>query len=167
MHSNLHSARTGEHRGPPDLQLIVGGPFDDRPPRPAWRVARVEPLGPVSAGVVGAPDDDGDEAIERFVRTHVWTYHHPVGTCAMGPDPAAGAVVDPAGRVHGVDNLWVVDASIMPDVPSTNTHLPTLMLAEHIAATLRGAPPATAGTATVRGIDRGTQRTSGSTGEPL
>ncbi|MFE1411140.1 GMC family oxidoreductase [Streptomyces sp. NPDC058746] len=187
--ATLHSAQADEHREPPDLQLIVGGPFDTagaatggtffvggallkprsrgrvwlRSPDPleaprvdlayfshpadlprlvegirrAWRVAREGPLGTLSAGVVSAPDEDSDVAIGRFVRAKVWTYHHPVGTCAMGPGPAAGAVVDPAGRVHGLEDLWVVDASIMPDVPSANTHVPTLMLAEHIAALLR------------------------------
>jgi choline dehydrogenase len=52
----------------------------------------------------------------------------------MGPDPGAGAVVDPDGRVHGVAGLSVVDASVMPDIPSANTNIPTIMLAEHIAA---------------------------------
>ncbi|MEV7617148.1 GMC oxidoreductase [Streptomyces sp. NPDC089799] len=191
--ATLHSAQAGEHRGPPDLQLIVGGPFDTaaaatgatffvggalltprsrgrvwlRSPDPldapridlgyfshpadlprlveavrrARRVARAGPLAALSAGLLNAPDDDGDAAVERFVRAGVWTYHHPVGTCAMGPDPSAGAVVDRSGRVHGLKNLWVADASIMPDVPSANTHLPTLMLAERIAALLREEPP--------------------------
>ena len=43
---------------------------------------------------------------------------HVVGTCAMGPWPDAGAVVDAAGRVHGTDGLFVADASIIPTVPS-------------------------------------------------
>jgi len=64
----------------------------------------------------------------------VWIYHHSVGTCAMGPDPAEGAVVDAAGSVHGVAGLYVVDASVMPDIPSANTHVPTIMVAEHVAA---------------------------------
>jgi choline dehydrogenase-like flavoprotein len=55
----------------------------------------------------------------------------------MGTDPKAGAVVDPTGRVHGLENLWVADASVMPDIPSANTHLPTLMVAERIAGFLR------------------------------
>ena len=54
----------------------------------------------------------------------------------MGPHPEAGAVVDANGRVHGVDSLWVADASIMPDIPSANPHLATLMLAERIAGWL-------------------------------
>ena len=54
----------------------------------------------------------------------------------MGPDPEQGAVVDARGEVHGVSGLWVADASIMPVIPSGNTHLPTLMLAEHLAPTI-------------------------------
>ena len=63
-------------------------------------------------------------------------YFHPVGTCRMGPDPAAGAVVNPAGRVYGWQNLYVADAAVMPTVPRANTNLPTLVVAEMIAAQL-------------------------------
>ena len=52
----------------------------------------------------------------------------------MGLDPAAGAVVDPDARVHGVDGLSVVDASIVPEIPSANTNIPVIMVAEHVAA---------------------------------
>ena len=97
----------------------------------------------MSAGLHSAPERLDDAAVERFVRQRVWTYHHPVGTCAMGPHPEAGAVVDATGLVHGVTNLWVADASIMPNIPAANTHLPTLMLAERIAGWL--ARPRTAG----------------------
>jgi choline dehydrogenase len=62
----------------------------------------------------------------------VGTYWHPVGTCAMGPD----GVVDGRGRVHGLDNLWIADASIMPSIPRCNTQLPTLALAELLAEEL-------------------------------
>jgi len=60
------------------------------------------------------------------------TYHHPVGTCRMGPAGDPGAVV--AGRVHGMARLRVVDASIMPSIPAANTNLPTMMVAERIAS---------------------------------
>ena len=66
----------------------------------------------------------------------------------MGLDPAAGAVVDPDARVHGVDGLSVVDASILPEIPSANTNLPVIMVAEHVAArrrSPRGAGRALAG----------------------
>ena len=62
---------------------------------------------------------------------------HPIGTCAMGSAENADAVVDPACRVHGVGNLRVVDASIMPRIPSANTNLPTIMIAEKIAGAIR------------------------------
>jgi choline dehydrogenase-like flavoprotein len=55
----------------------------------------------------------------------------------MGLDPAAGAVVGPDARVHGVAGLSVVDASILPDIPSANTNLPVIMAAEHVAAARR------------------------------
>ena len=72
--------------------------------------------------------------MRRYVVDNVWTYHHPVGTCAMGPDPEQGAVVDARGCVYGVDGLSVVDASILPEIPSANTNLPTITAAEHIAS---------------------------------
>ena len=58
---------------------------------------------------------------------------HVVGTCRMGPSPDAGDVVDTDGRVHGVDGLWVIDASVIPDAPSGFPHLVTIMVAEHLA----------------------------------
>jgi choline dehydrogenase len=72
-----------------------------------------------------------------WMRRTCWTYHHPVGTCSMGSDSDPGAVVDASGRVRGTEGLHVADASIMPDIPSANTHVPTLMVAERLAAILR------------------------------
>lgn len=86
-----------------------------------------------SSGVTPIPEDaELGAAVQQSVRT----YHHPVGTCRMGPDPATGAVVDAQGRVHGVEGLVVADASIMPRIPRANTNLPTMMLAERIAQDL-------------------------------
>jgi choline dehydrogenase len=65
--------------------------------------------------------------LRKWISGATWSYHHPVGTCAMG------VVVDADCRVHGVDRLSVVDASVMPDIPSANTNIPTIMIAEHIA----------------------------------
>ncbi len=64
--------------------------------------------------------------------THV-NYYHPAGTCPMGRDPAAGAVVDAMGRVHGVAGLRITDASIMPVITAGNTNIPTAALAHRLA----------------------------------
>ena len=69
----------------------------------------------------------------RRVIDNAYSIPHVVGTCAMGPSPADGAVVDALGQVHGVDGLSVVDASIIPDPPAGFPHLVTIMLAEHIS----------------------------------
>jgi len=63
-------------------------------------------------------------------------YYHPVGTCKMGMESDPTAVVDARGKVHGVDNLYVADASIMPVVPRANTNLPALVVGERISAWL-------------------------------
>ena len=72
-----------------------------------------------------------DDEIERFVRTHADTIYHPVGTCRMGSGPLD--VVDAELRVHGIDGLRVVDASVMPRIVSGNTNAPTIMIAEKAA----------------------------------
>jgi choline dehydrogenase len=63
-------------------------------------------------------------------------YYHAVGTCKMGPESDPTAVVDSRGKVHGMDNLYVADASIMPVVPRANTNIPALVVGERIAAWL-------------------------------
>lgn len=80
-----------------------------------------------------------DADIDAFVRRQAESAYHPSCTCRMGTDE--WAVVDGAGRVHGVENLRVVDASIMPDVISGNLNVPVIMMAEKLADAIRGRPP--------------------------
>lgn len=76
------------------------------------------------------PDKQDDEALFAAAGQIGTTIFHPVGTCRMGPVDDTGAVVDERLRVHGIDRLRVVDASIMPNITSGNTSSPTLMIAE-------------------------------------
>ena len=66
-----------------------------------------------------------------WVRNNAETTYHPVGTCKMGSDPLA--VVDRELRVHGIENLRVADASIMPTLTSGNTNAPAIMIGEKCA----------------------------------
>jgi choline dehydrogenase-like flavoprotein len=69
------------------------------------------------------------------VRRHADSVFHPIGTCKMGVD--AMAVVDPSLRVHGVEGLRVVDASIMPTLIGGNTNAPAMMIGEKAADLIR------------------------------
>jgi choline dehydrogenase-like flavoprotein len=114
------------YREADDLDRMVEGL------RRVREIGRIGAINDLSGGVDFAPGPEVD--LRSWARGETWTYHHPVGTCAMGVDPSVGAVVDRTCRVHGVAGLRVVDASVMPDIPSANTHLPTIMVAERAAA---------------------------------
>jgi choline dehydrogenase len=76
-------------------------------------------------------DVESDKEIENFIRNKAESIYHPVGTCKMGNDEEA--VVNSDLKVHGIENLRVVDASIMPKLVSGNTNAPTIMIAEKIS----------------------------------
>ena len=80
---------------------------------------------------------DNPVQIEQFLRDHSDTEYHPCGTCKMGPASDTLAVVDADLRVHGIQNLRVVDASIMPQLVSGNTNAPTIMIAEKAAELIK------------------------------
>ncbi len=79
-----------------------------------------------------------DADLERFIRDSGAITQHAVGTCKMGIESDAEAVVDAALKVRGVDALRVIDASIMPDIPGGNTNAPAIMIAEKGADLIRG-----------------------------
>ena len=92
---------------------------------PAFDPYRGEMLYPV--------ERNNPKQIESFLRDHSDTEYHPCSTCKMGPDSDPLAVVDAQLRVHGIQGLRVVDASIMPTLTTGNTTAPTIMIAEKAA----------------------------------
>ncbi|MBC6676198.1 MAG: choline dehydrogenase, partial [Acinetobacter sp.] len=81
-------------------------------------------------------DVSSDAELDEFVRNHAETAYHPSCSCKMGEDDMA--VVDGQGRVHGLQSLRVVDASIMPLIITGNLNATTIMMAEKIADQIRG-----------------------------
>lgn len=109
-----------------DMQVMVD----------AVKIARRVFAAPAFADVLGEELMPGravqsDEEIKQYIRRAAESIYHPVGTCKMGRDEQA--VVDPQLRVNGIENLRVVDASIMPSLVGGNTNAPTLMIAEKAA----------------------------------
>lgn len=80
-----------------------------------------------------------DGELEDYLRKHCHSSYHPSGTCRMGTGPMA--VVDPECRVRGMEKLRVVDASIMPVIPSANLNCPTMMIGEKAADMIAGKQP--------------------------
>lgn len=116
---------------PQDSERLVAGM------QLARRLAHTPPLvGLLGAELAPGPTTATDEQLHQALRRSVTTYQHPVGTCRMGPAGDPGAVVSPTRAVHGVEDLFVIDASVMPGLPTANPNLTTLALAEHCAAAL-------------------------------
>jgi choline dehydrogenase len=118
-----------------DLEAMVDGITEAR------RIALSDAVAAVSTGPELSPGPQaalGDrQALAAWAMNAVSTFHHPVGTCAIGAEPELGAVTDTHGSVHGPEGLFVADASIMPTVPTGTPNLPTIMVAEHIARRLK------------------------------
>ncbi len=164
--ATLHSSYADPATDPPDLQLLIGGPWLGDKPGFFIGAALLKPRSRGSVGpdidlnyyadpvdlermVEGLELIDGivaDPSIRRLthnerisprlfgpdlrasIPARTWSYHHPVGTCAIG------RVVDEQCRVPDIRGLSVIDASTFPDIPSANTNLPTMMVAERVAA---------------------------------
>ncbi|WP_315831218.1 GMC family oxidoreductase [Bradyrhizobium prioriisuperbiae] len=135
----LHSAAPGGRidiqpnflAEPADLEALIAG------------IDRVMDLAATSAFASSATGPAApDRRLTRsekvaFIRNSCATFFHPCGTCAMGGDDRA--VVDPQLRVRGIDGLRIADASVIPIIPSCNTHAPVVMIAERAADLIRAA----------------------------
>jgi choline dehydrogenase len=87
------------------------------------------------------PQIQTDDELMGYARQYGSTAYHLIGTARMGPETDPTAVVDDALRVHGMQGLRVVDASIMPSMPSANTYASTMMIAEKASDMIRGRQP--------------------------
>ena len=125
---------------PPKIQFnYMSDPSDWRIFRAAIRAARrifAQPAfddvrgDEIRPGAAATSDDD----LDAFIRRHAESAYHPCGTCRMGVDDQS--VVDPEGKVHSMDNLYVVDASIFPHITNGNLNATVIMLAEKLATHL-------------------------------
>ena len=134
--------RDADPRTPPVIDPNYwGDPYDREMSIRGFRLAREimaqEAFRPfIMAERYPGPDTRSDAEIAAYARNAAKTDYHPVGTCKMGSDDMA--VVDPALKVRGLDGLRVIDSSVMPLLPSSNTNAPTLMVAEKGADHVRG-----------------------------
>ena len=101
----------------------------------AWQTS-LKPF--VEAEIAPGPDKTSDADIDAHIFATALTAHHPLGTCKMGLVTDASAVVGPDLRVHGLDALRVVDASVMPDLVGGMINAPVVMIAERAADLARG-----------------------------
>jgi choline dehydrogenase len=114
-----------------DVERMVAGL------RAAREIGTADALAPVRAlELFPGPDAHTDAALRTYLQGSVSTYFHPVGTCRIGSDRMS--VVDPELRVHGVANLRVADASVMPSVTSGNTNAAVLGIAERASSIITG-----------------------------
>jgi pyridoxine 4-oxidase len=105
-----------------NMARLVG----EHPALAEWREAEVLP----------GPQARSDIDLDAFIARSASTHHHPCGTCRMGRDP--DAVVDPDLKVNGFDDLFVVDASIIPQIPSGPINAAVVAIAEHWSAEVHG-----------------------------
>ena len=128
---------------PPVIDLnLFGDEHDLAVCRAGVRLAReLAGTAPLAAflGLELAPggETDADDDLDAMILAAPSLYYHASCTCRMGPADDPSAVVDAYGRLRAIDGVWVIDASIFPDIPSTPTNMTTMMLAERCSAVLR------------------------------
>jgi choline dehydrogenase len=138
--------RSADPHQQPAIELGFGAdPADLRRMKDGVRLmhglARSAEMAAVVRDVAGLDESvlASDDALTAYVRANVDTFGHALGTAPMGSPGDQGAVVSQHCRVHGVGNLWVVDASVMPAVPAVPPNLTTIMIAERAATWLAAA----------------------------
>jgi choline dehydrogenase len=134
--------RSGDPKASPIIHLNLLGDPDDmaeivagvQRTREIIRQRPWQELGAADYGVTA--DEKSDSGLERWIRSAAGTGYHPVGTCRMGSDDMA--VADGDGRVHGVEGLRIVDASLMPLIVTGNTNAAAIMIGEKLADRILG-----------------------------
>ncbi len=118
---------------PEDLRRLVEGV------RLAWQVAHEPEIARHTDHVALLTEEtmSSDEALATYVHATVTTQFHPCGTARMGPPDDPLAVIDQHCRLRAVQNLRVVDASVMPTIPRANINLTSIMIAEHASDWMR------------------------------
>ncbi len=135
--------RSNDPFEPPEIQPnYLSTELDRRTAVAAIKAARAIATSPTMSPLVKrevkpGPDAHDDAALLEYCRSDGATIFHPSGTCAMGPDPQAGAVVDARLRVHGIQGLRVIDCSAMPTLVSGNTNAAAVMMAEKAVDMIR------------------------------
>ncbi len=135
-HLELASANPAEHPSIHPNYLATQQDIDDvlAGNRLLRRIAQTRPLADlITEEIIPGVDVSGDDAQLADFRARADTVYHPTSSCMMGPDPAT-SVVDARLRVHGIEHLRVIDASVFPTITSGNTNAPTVMVAEKGAA---------------------------------
>ena len=135
----LRLASTDPHVQPALNYDFFSAPYDRQRMRDAIRLALQVAEQPAFRDIIvqriNPTDRDlaSDAALDNWILRNAYTQHHISGTCKMGPASDAMSVVDQYCRVHGLEGLRVVDASVMPDVIRANTNATTIMIAERVA----------------------------------
>ena len=107
--------------------------------RTSWQLANHPGIRGLGQGFVVLREAviENDDMIRQYVKTSMDSAYHPVGTVRMGPSTDPSTVVDERCSVHGLEDLYVCDASVMPNTVRANTNLTSIMIGERTADWLR------------------------------